>query len=246
MVTGFAFAAIGIGGAGLATTVIRAATFFSRDKLTRMRRAQAVIRVSFRLYVWMLRILGVISLEVVGAEKLAECRGDLIIANHPTLLDVVLIMALVARAQCVVKHQLWRNPLFRPVFDVTGYIRNDYEADVLVAKCRETLAAGNNLIVFPEGTRSVPGQPLRFQRGFAHIATLTNVNIRLITIKCNPVTLLKGVPWYSIPNCRPCFRIEIDDLVQIDSFRALPSRAIGARKLVSHLESYYLGKLSHG
>jgi 1-acyl-sn-glycerol-3-phosphate acyltransferase len=155
MVTGIAFAAIAIGGAGLAATVIPAATLLSRDTLTRMRRAQAIIRASFQFYIRVLQAPGVISLEVIGAEKLAECRGHLIIANHPTLLDVVLIISLVPRAQCVVKHQLWRTPFFRPVFEVTGYIRNDCEADVLVARCRKTLAAGNNLIVFPEGTRSV-------------------------------------------------------------------------------------------
>jgi 1-acyl-sn-glycerol-3-phosphate acyltransferase len=245
-VTGIAFAAIGIGGCFLAATVIPAATFFSRDRVARMRRAQAIIRTSFRLYVWMLQALGVISLEVVGADKLAGCRGHLIIANHPTLLDIVLIMSLVPRAQCVVKHQLWRNPFFRPVLAATGYIRNDDPVDVFVAKCRETLAAGNNLIVFPEGTRSIPGQPLRLQRGFAHIATLSNANLQLITIQCNPVTLLKGVPWYCIPECRPRFRVEVDQLVKIDSFLSLASRPIGARKLVSHIESYYFGKLRHG
>jgi 1-acyl-sn-glycerol-3-phosphate acyltransferase len=245
-VTGIAFAAIGIGGCGLAMTIIPAATFFSRDKLARMRRAQAIIRASFRLYVWMLQGLGVIRLEVIGAEKLAACRGHVIIANHPTLLDVVLIMSLVPRAQCVVKHQLWRNPFVRPVLDATGYIRNDHQADVLVAKCREMLLGGNNLIVFPEGTRSVPGQPLRFQRGFAHIATLLSVNIQLITIKCDPITLVKGVPWYVIPDRRPCFRVEIDELVEIDPYLALQSRAIGARMLVARLESYYSGRVCHG
>jgi 1-acyl-sn-glycerol-3-phosphate acyltransferase len=244
--TGIAFAAIGIGGCGLAMTIIPAATFFSRDKLARMRRAQAIIRASFRLYVWMLQILGVIRLEVVGADKLAACRGHVIIANHPTLLDVVLIMSLVPRAQCVVKHQLWRNPFIKPVLDATGYIRNDHPADVLVAKCRERLLAGNNLIVFPEGTRSVPGQPLRFRRGFAHIATLSSVNIQPITIECNPITLVKGERWYVIPACRPCFRVEIGEAIETDSYLVLQSRAIGARLVVARLESYYSGRVCHG
>ncbi len=244
--TGLAFSALGIGGLTLALGIVPLATALTRDPQSRTRRAQQIIRASFRLYVFMLRILGVIRLEVTGAERLAACRGHLIVANHPTLLDVVLIMSLVPDAQCVVKHQLWRNPFLGPIVRAAGYIRNDGEPQMLVARCREALAAGNNLIIFPEGTRSVPGRRLRFQRGFAHIATLTGASLQLVTITCDPITLVKGQPWYIIPDQPPTFRIEIDERIEPARFVAGGRRALGARRLVSHLESYYVGKLKHG
>ena len=154
-------------------------------------------------------------------------------------------MSLVPRAQCVVKHQLWKHPLLRPVVKATGYIRNDHEAEVFIEKCREALACGDNLIIFPEGTRSVPGKPLRLQRGFAHIATLLSVNLQPITITCKPITLVKGRPWYEIPECAPEFRLEVDKNIEIDTFLNYGPRALAARKLVSHLEAFYHGKLSH-
>jgi 1-acyl-sn-glycerol-3-phosphate acyltransferase len=243
--TGLAFAALGLGGFFLAWTVIPAATCMTADTRARARRAQGIIRASFRIYVGALRLLGVIRLEVEGADHLARARGALIVANHPTLLDIVLIMALVPRAQCVVKHQLWKHPLLRPVVTATGYIRNDHEAELFIAKCREALAAGENLIIFPEGTRSVPGRPLRFQRGFAHIATLLGVNRRPITITCKPITLVKGRPWYEIPARAPLFRVVVDQSIEVDRFLEHGPRALAARKLVSHLEAYYHGKLSH-
>jgi 1-acyl-sn-glycerol-3-phosphate acyltransferase len=243
--TGLAFAALGLGGFCLAWTVIPAATFMSSDKLTRTRRAQGIIRASFRLYVLALRLLGVIRLEVDGADRLAKAHGALIVANHPTLLDIVLIMSLVPRAQCVVKHQLWKHPLLRPVVTATGYIRNDHEAEVFMAECRAALAAGSNLIIFPEGTRSVPGKPLRFQRGFAHIATLLGVNLQPVTITCKPITLVKGRPWYEIPEQAPLFRVVVDQNIEISWFTDNSPRALAARKLVTHLEAYYHGKLGH-
>jgi 1-acyl-sn-glycerol-3-phosphate acyltransferase len=182
----------------------------------------------------------------VGEERLAACRGSLIVANHPTLLDIVLIMSLVSNAQCVVKHQLWRNPFLGPIVRTAGYIRNDGEAEHFIGACRGALAAGGNLIIFPEGTRSVPGQRLRFQRGFAHIATLTGASLQLVAITCEPVTLIKGQPWYVIPDHLPTFRVEIDQRLETASFLAGRARSLGARKLVSHLESYYGGKLKHG
>jgi 1-acyl-sn-glycerol-3-phosphate acyltransferase len=244
--TAFAFAALGVGGFVLAMTVIPMATLFVRDRRIRNHRAQLIVRESFRIYIVMLRTLGVIKLEVLGGEKLSACRGKLIVANHPTLIDIVLLLAILPEATCVVKPDL--SPLLHPLVRATGYIRNDCEPEVLIEKCRETLAAGSNLIIFPEGTRSVPGKPLRFRRGFAHIATLTGANLQPVTITCEPITLVKGEPYYKIPDSTPRFRIEVADEIDTKRFVGISSesRARGARKLVSYLESDYGRRLNHG
>jgi 1-acyl-sn-glycerol-3-phosphate acyltransferase len=239
--TGLAFAALGLGGFVLALTVIPLATTFMSDRRARERRAQGIIRASFRCYVAALQWLGVLALEVRGAERLASCRGNLVIANHPTLLDVVLIVALLPNARCVVKHQLWRHPLLGPLVRVAGYLRNDQEPQAFIENCRAALDDGSNLVIFPEGTRSVPGSRPRFHRGFAHIATLTGADLQLVTITCDPVTLVKGQAWYAIPAKPPTFRIEIGERLRAKAFLDAPTRARGARRLVSYLESYYVG-----
>jgi 1-acyl-sn-glycerol-3-phosphate acyltransferase len=244
--TGLAFGGLGVGGLVLALTIIPLVSFTALDPQLRARRAQAVVRLSFRVYVWALCAFGVVRLEVLGGRRLADCRGKLIIANHPTLLDVVLIMSLVPNLLCVVKHQLWRNPLLGPLVRVAGYIRNDQEPESFIENCRAALAAGNNLLMFPEGTRSVPGRRLRFHRGFAHIATLTGADVQPITITCCPITLVKGQAWYVIPDRPPAFRVEIDENLQTKEFLGAAPRSIGARRLLSHVESFYVGKLQHG
>jgi 1-acyl-sn-glycerol-3-phosphate acyltransferase len=246
--TGFAFAALGVGGFILAMTLIPTVTLFVRDPHARNHRAQVIVRESFRIYVAMLRALGVLKLEVIGAERLSACKGKLIISNHPTLIDIVLLMALLPDAKCVVKPALFANPFLRQIVRAAGYIRNDVEPEALIERCRATLAAGNNLIIFPEGTRSVPGKPLRFQRGFAHIATLTGVSLQPITITCEPITLVKGEPYYKIPSSRPMFRIEVADEIDPRQFMdsGSESRARGARKLVSYLEADYCMRLNRG
>lgn len=246
--TAFAFAALGVGGFVLAMTLIPTATLFVRDQRIRNRRTQLIIRRSFRIYIAMLRVLGLLKLEVIGGERLSACRGKLIVANHPTFIDIVLLLALLPEATCVVKPDLFRNPLLRRLVQDAGYIRNDCEPEVLIEMCRETLVTGNNLIIFPEGTRSVPGKPLHFQRGFAHIATLTGVNLQPVTITCEPITLVKGEPYYKIPDSPPRFRIEVLDEIDTKRFLGVSaeSRARGARKLVSYLESDYCRRLSHG
>jgi len=70
----------------------------------------------------MLRFLRLIDLEVLGAEKLKDGAGRLVVANHPSLLDVVLLMALVRRAQCVVKKELWESRYLGRLVRDAGYI----------------------------------------------------------------------------------------------------------------------------
>lgn len=237
--TGFAFALLGLGGLLLAVTVFPVIRATAPDEAHRIRRTQATIKLAFQVYLQVIWLLGVMRLDVVGRDRLAVCAGTLIIANHPTLLDVVLLMALVPNAQCVVKHSLWQNRFLGPVVRAAGYIRNDTDAASFVEHCRTTLAEGNNLIIFPEGTRSVPGQRLHFQRGFANVALAAHVDPLPIRIECRPITLVKGVPWYQVPEHRAAFRVTVGQRVAIAPFLAQESRAIGARRLASHLEAYF-------
>jgi 1-acyl-sn-glycerol-3-phosphate acyltransferase len=246
--TVLAFAVLGLGGLVIATLIVPLANSFVAEERARNRRAQSLIRASFRLYLWLLQATGVLQLEVIGGDQLLASRGKLVIANHPTLLDIVILMALLPNATCVGKRQLWLNPVLRPVVRAAGYIRNDSEPEIFIAQCRATLLAGSNLIIFPEGTRSVAGQPLRFHRGFAHIALASGAGLRPVLITCKPITLVKGEPYYRIPASPPHFRIEVSDEIDAACYAhgESSSRALQARKLVSYIESDYARRLHHG
>jgi 1-acyl-sn-glycerol-3-phosphate acyltransferase len=237
--TGFAFASLGLGGLALAMLCFPLLRRFAPDELTGRRRTQRAISLAFQGYLFMLRLLGLITLRVEGRERIRACRGKLVVANHPTLLDVVLLMALVRNAQCVVKHQLWSNWFLGPVVRAAGYIRNDIEGEAFVAACRQAMAEGSNLIIFPEGTRSVPGQPLRLQRGFANVALLVPADLQLLRLHCEPITLVKGEPWWRVPKRRANFRVTVGELLPVAPFLACGPRAIGARRLTSHLQEYW-------
>jgi len=236
-----AVAVLMFGGFVIAVTLVPVATVFVRDEPARNRRTLSIIHQSFRAYVTMLRAFGILRLEIVGGSKLSRCKGKLVVANHPTLLDVVLLVALLPDTKCVVKSELFNSRLMGPIVRAAGYIRNDSDAERFVETCRETLDAGYNLIIFPEGTRSVPGKPIHFHRGFAHVATLTGANLQPILITCQPITLVKGEPYYRIPASRPLFRIEIEDELDPKQFfrTDAQSRARRARALASYLEADY-------
>jgi 1-acyl-sn-glycerol-3-phosphate acyltransferase len=244
--TGFAFATFFGGGLLLAVTVFPLIALVERNPDRRVRATQAVIHHAFRFFVGMLEAFGIIRLEVRQLQALRDGGGRLIIANHPTLLDVVILMSLIPHAQCIVKAELWRNRYLGGVVRWAGYIRNDLEPEALLDACRVAMAAGKDLIIFPEGTRSRPGESLQFRRGFANIALLAEAQIQLVTIDCRPIMLSKGDPWWKIPAKRSHFRILVGDRLDAADALGYQYRSLAARYLVKRLQAYFTEQLELG
>ncbi len=200
---------------------------------------------TWRLLIRMCVILRLIDFEAEGAEVLRRETGTLVIANHPSLFDIVLIISLMDRAQCVVKEGAWKNPFMRGVIKATNYIPNLGDPEQTLRECVATLRAGNNLVIFPEGTRTVPGRQLHLQRGFANIAIRAGAPIRIVTVCCNPPMLRKGEKWYKSPMRRPCFRVRVGE--RIDTARVYDSHlpARDARNLTAQIAKRFEEVIAH-
>jgi 1-acyl-sn-glycerol-3-phosphate acyltransferase len=96
LATGLSFALFCVGGIALALFGLCMLTV-QRDRSQRCRRMRAWLSRTFRIYLRLLRALGLITYEIQGRERLLP-RGQLIIANHPSLLDVCFIIALIEEA----------------------------------------------------------------------------------------------------------------------------------------------------
>lgn len=206
LATGFCFVTFGIGGAILGLTLFPLVAVLSASPATRRRRTQVLVRSAFRLFLASVQWLGVGRISVINRELLATAEPRLVLANHPTLLDVVVVVSLMPQADCVVKQALWRNPFLRSVVRGAGYISNSSPQSVLDG-CAASLQARRSLMLFPEGTRSVPGQPMAFQRGAARVALRTETPLLPVTLTCEPATLMKNTPWYRIPRQRWHIRV---------------------------------------
>ena len=156
--TAVSFAAFGLGGLLLGLLVFPLLRLFVRDPVRQGRFARALIQRSFAGHVGLMHRLGVLSYELHGLERL-DRRGLLVLANHPTLIDVVFLVSLIPQADCVVKARLLANPFTRGPVKATGYICNHSGAG-LVEDCIRTVHSGRNLVIFPEGTRAAPGAVL--------------------------------------------------------------------------------------
>ena len=239
--TGLLFAVFGVGGILMSAVVFPAIALVSRDERTRIHRTRACIGMSFRGFLRLMALLGVCRFDIdarVG-DHLDGPGGTIIAANHPTLFDVVVLLAHADQANCVVKSALWRNRILSHVVRSAGYIPNDGWERVSSA-CERALARGEDLIIFPEATRSVPGRPLRLQRGAAAIALTTGAPLKLVHLDCVPLTLYKGNAWYRVPRQQPCFTLRLGGTLDPGTYWQNSERLSAAtRRLTQDLHSRF-------
>ncbi|MBJ7517671.1 MAG: 1-acyl-sn-glycerol-3-phosphate acyltransferase, partial [Stenotrophomonas sp.] len=173
-----------------------------------------------------------------GRRPVSAFRAMLLVA----LIDVVLLVALLPNADCVVKRAVARNPFMLGTVGAAGYIVND-DGPALVEAGIAAVRGGGCLVIFPEGTRSEPGQPLRLRRGAANIAVRGRLDMTPVRIRCSPPTLEKGRKWYRVPPRRFHVSLEVGEDIPIGTFldedAAAGGEALAARLVTDHLTHYF-------
>jgi 1-acyl-sn-glycerol-3-phosphate acyltransferase len=241
--TGLAFVTFGLGALILVSVVFPLLRLIPGPRQQREFRVQYVVHVGFRAFETLMKCLGLIRVTRAGTERLRGSGARLVIANHPTLIDVVLLIANMPQADCVVKQGHCRSWIMRGVMRGAGYLPND-DGQTLIRACVDRLAAGRSLLLFPEGTRSPRNGLGRFQRGVAHIALRSGCDPIPVLIRCDPPTLAKGSRWYDVPDRTAELRIEVGAPIPI---AALARKEAGeptvARRLTHGLVSFYEERL---
>jgi 1-acyl-sn-glycerol-3-phosphate acyltransferase len=240
LMTGASFVAFGIGAVVVGVVLLPLVRIIPATRERRRARARTVLSSALRVFVGFMHRLGVLTYEFRGRERLGR-PGQLILANHPSLIDVVFLLAFVPGAGCVVKAGLWRNPLTRSAVTLAEFIRNDSTADMIVSAAA-ALQAGQSLIFFPEGTRSRPRQPLAFHRSGANIALRGAASVTPVYIRVAPTTLTKAEPWHRIPARRPHFTLVVGEDMELQACRAAPL-PLASRELNERLQAHFEAQL---
>ena len=220
MATGVSFGVFGCAALLLSITVCPLLALTAPSQAVARLRIQRAVHYGCRFFVALMKLLGVVTYELHGIERLAEHpaggKGRLILANHPSLIDAVFLLAWTPQAVCIVKQALRHNPFLGWTVGWSGYVSNDDPAP-LIQNCVATLNQGQSLIMFPEGTRSVPGRVPEFKRGAAWIALRAQAEILPVVIRCEPSMLTKGRRWYQVPPSPGHFTIVVGAPMQAAS-----------------------------
>jgi 1-acyl-sn-glycerol-3-phosphate acyltransferase len=234
--TGLAFTLFGVGGLLAPFFVVPILYMLPGDQSVRQRNARRAVRGLFTSFIYFVRCVGILRWQIDDIEKLQQ-PGQLILANHPSLLDVVFLGAFVPDATCVVKSGLRSNPAMRGIIKMTGYITND-NGEHLINASQQALETGSSILIFPEGTRSTKGQDLRLQRGAANIALRCQKNITPVIISCTPPTLSKEHKWYNVPDRPFLMTFSVREDISLLLFND-DRNTLASRKLTHYLESYF-------
>jgi 1-acyl-sn-glycerol-3-phosphate acyltransferase len=240
LMTGVSFALFGLGAAVFGVLLLPLVRVIPGSRERGRERARTVMRLGLRLYIGFMHRMGVLTYEFRGRERLGQ-PGQLILANHPSLIDVVFLLAFVPGAGCVVKAGLWRNPLTRSAVTLVEFIRNDSTANMIVSAAA-ALREGQPLLFFPEGTRTRPRQPLAFHRSGASIALRAAATVTPVYIRVAPTTLTKAEPWHRIPARRPHFTLVVGEDVDLQACRGAPL-PLASRDLNERLQSLFEAEL---
>lgn len=195
--SGFCFTLFGIGGL-IIGNILFPIVLIIAPKHHRRKIMLAMIQYAWKLFTFIMCMLRLISVQGTNLNRLKTASGSIIVANHPSLIDIVLLISMIPNAVCVVKSALWHNIFMCKIVE-TVYLPNDLDAVSFISSASTLLNAGYNLVIFPEGTRTPGhGKPMKLQRGFAHISLKTNAPVIPVHIELTPRILGKNDPWYHV------------------------------------------------
>lgn len=182
--------------------------FLILPKKTSKKLSQFLMYLSYYFLTKFLIFTGVMKVQIINKNLLKNLKGTLIISNHPSFLDIVVLMSILPKADCIVKASLRSNIIIGWFVRASQYIVSDNPLQ-LVETCISRLKEGCNIIIFPEGTRSNPTSLKDFQRAYATVAINSSCNLIPIFVTCTPPALTKQCHWYAIPEKRFVFELNI-------------------------------------
>lgn len=219
------------------------ATFFviakvwGRDSIGRARSLQALTVRGYRILHDSMRLIGLVHFDPRSPIQGVPEGPCIVVANHPTLMDITAISSALGGGITVVKPQLFRSFLLAPVIPGAGHIEGPGAEPLgmrrVLKDAAQGLTDGFRVIIFPEGTRSTNGELMPFGRLAFELACSAKLPLVSLTIHCDPIYLSKEVLVYSPPDPTPQLRLE---LLAIDNPGSL---GFDSRKLRRVVEERY-------
>ncbi|HEY5954771.1 MAG TPA: lysophospholipid acyltransferase family protein [Terrimicrobiaceae bacterium] len=192
---------------------------------------QNLIRGLFRFWLRTSCRIGVFDIQFPEADKLRNIRGTVLAPNHPSLIDAVILLSVVPNTVCIMRAKLIESPFLGGAARLAGFVPND-KGPALIRQGIEKLQAGENLLIFPEGTRTANQAINPFKHGFALIAKKTDAAIQTVFIEREGRFLSKGVSLFAFARPPFRFRLRLGHLVH-----AAPEES--AQELSARLELYF-------
>jgi 1-acyl-sn-glycerol-3-phosphate acyltransferase len=219
----FSFFFFGLSSLLLAILIFPPMRLFIHPKERFKKNARRFVSLSMRFFVSIMHFIGIVNLETDGREKYRNLSSKIIVANHPSILDVVMLFSLIPNADCVVNAHL-KGIIFITEIIRQLYIPNILDYESILKACVESLKQGNCMIIFPEGTRTPRTGKNIIKKGAARVAMASGCNIVPIHIGgTDKYGIGKKDPWPSFnPRERYVYSLIMGAEISPENYKELP------------------------
>ena len=218
----FCFGVFGLGGLLIGSAIFPIILLFYKSN-TQQKLFVNTVHLTWRFFVWLMCALRLISVKCPAHKELKTLRGTIVIANHPSLIDVVILVSKIPNSVCVVKDSLFKNIFIRKVISKI-YLSNTMSPDEFIEQGTKVLSKGYNIVMFPEGTRTIQGKKIHLHRGFAYLQIASGANILPIKITNNPPVLGKLQKWWDVGDKTSVYNIIPQSPILYDSLQSGANR----------------------
>ena len=137
--------------------------------------------------------------EIINDSKEDLKKQAVIVANHQSMIDILIMLSLSPKIVMVTNQWVWNSPVFGHVVRYAGFIPTQKGFENMGEMLREKVADGYSVVVFPEGTRSVDGQIKRFHKGAFMLARNLQLDVVPMVIYGTGQILNKRQMFYAKP-----------------------------------------------
>lgn len=139
----------------------------------------------------LLYIMFNVSKNFYQKENLDLSKPSILIANHSSVLDIIITLAISHKVLLVTNNWVYNSPFFGYLVRTAGFILNtDFENNL--QSIQEKVNDGYSIMIFPEGSRSVTGEIARFKKGAFYLAEKLKLDITPVLIHGANVTMAKS------------------------------------------------------
>lgn len=132
------------------------------------------------------RLLPLWTAKFEGVERIRNDRTYVLVANHQSLGDILVLFGLFEHFKWVSKRAIFRVPFVGWNMSLNDYVqlvRGDPKSvEAMMSACRVHLQRGSSVMLFPEGTRSLDGEMKPFKHGAFTLATELGLSVVPIVI----------------------------------------------------------------
>ena len=208
----FLFSIFGAGAIFFNYILFPAISVFVKKENRRQKFCETIHK-TWKYFTELMKKTGLIKVNFTNPEKLNNPHGKIIVANHPSFIDIVILIGFLPNTLCIAKKEIKRN-LFMGNIVKSLYLINDEDNDKMLEENQ-----GYNIIIFPTGTRTTDGEDLKLHKGAAVMALHTGADIIPIHISCDTKFLAKHQKFYDAGDKTPTYTITVNNEIKISDFK---------------------------